>query len=291
MARTREIKRRIGAVWTIQRITKTMQMIATAKFTTSVQRAKASAPYAFKINRLVAEALSASSDFSHPLMAGPAESPGRVRMLVISSTRGLCGAYNTGVLRAAWNAIGRIQSDGRALEVETAGKKAVGFLRFHRISIARRHLFGDKPAYDDVEQLAQRYIDDFTSGKLDSVLVASMRFQNTARQVPEVIKLLPLEPAASEVSETDHARALYDFSPSTEAILTDLLPLAVKTALFQAFLEAAVSEQVMRMVAMRAATENAGELHKTLTRRFNRARQTQITTELMEVIGGAAGLD
>lgn len=291
MARTREIKRRIGAVWTIQRITKTMQMIATAKFTTAVVRAKASAPYAFKINRLVAEALSASSDFSHPLMAGPAESPGRERMLVISSTRGLCGAYNAGVLRAAWNVMGRIQADGRALEVETTGKKAVGFLRFHQISIARRHLLGDKPAYDDVERLAQRYIDDFTSGHLDSVLVASMRFESTARQVPEVIKLLPLEPAAAEASETDHARALYDFSPSTEAILTDLLPLAVKTALFQAFLDAAVSEQVMRMVAMRAATENAGELHKTLTRRFNRARQTQITTELMEVIGGAAALE
>lgn len=291
MARTREIKRRIGAVWTIRRITKTMQMVATAKFTTAVLRDKASAPYTFKINRLVAEALSASSDFSHPLMASPAESPKRERMLVISSTRGLCGAYNAGVLRAAWNAIGRIQADGRALEVETAGKKAVGFLRFHRISISRRHLFGDKPAYDDIERLAQRYIDDFTSGQLDSVLVAFMRFESTARQVPEVIKLLPLEPAASEVSETDRARALYDFSPSTDAILTDLLPLAVKTALFQAFLDAAVSEQVMRMVAMRAATENASELHKTLTRRFNRARQTRITTELMEVISGAAALN
>jgi len=289
MARTREIKKRISAVGTIQRITKTMQMIATAKFTTAVQRAQASRPYTEKVQALVEEALAGVADFEHPLISGPVESPRRERLLVIASNRGLCGAYNANVLRTGMDHVRSLRGEGRELDLETAGKKAVGFFRFQKVVVAHRHSVPDQPPYDQVEAIAEQYIDDFVAGRHDAVRVASMHFVSNARQVPTLMQLLPLTPAPA-TSEAAGPRATYEFSPSAEAILGDLLPLAVKTALFQAFLDAAVSEHIMRMVAMKAATENARDLRKLLIRKYNRARQTQITTELMEIIGGAAAL-
>ncbi len=292
MARIREIKKRIGAVQTIQRITRTMQMIATSKFTAAQQRSAASKPYTDHVSRLVTEVLAAAGDFEHPLIDGPAEPAGRERLLVISSNRGLCGAYNGNVLRTALAHVRGLQGREIEVDLETSGKKAVAFFRFQRMDIAQRHMFGDEPPYDRVEQLAQRYLDEFSEGRLDAVRVVSMHFIRNSRQVPQVMQLLPLQSATGESEAADAgAQALYEFSPSAEGLLGELLPMAVKTALFQAFLEAVVSEQIMRMVAMKAATENASELRKILGRRFNRARQTQITTELMEVISGAAALE
>ena len=291
MARIREIKKRIVAVGTIRRITRTMQMIATAKFTNSVARAKAARPYTEKVQRLVSEVLSAAPDAEHPLIDGPADSPARELVVVISSDRGLCGAYNANVLRSAIGHIRRLKTRSIAVDLETSGKKAVGYFRFQRIAIAHRHTLGDRPDYEQVEQLAQRYIDEFSAGRYDAIRVASMHFVSNARQVPRMTELLPLQPSSGDAAAPAMPTALYDFSPSSGELLGDLLPLAVKTALFQAFLDAVVSEQIMRMVAMGAATENAKDLGRTLTRQFNRARQTQITTELMEIISGAAALE
>ena len=292
MAQIRKIKKRIDGVKTVQRITKTMQMIATAKFTTAVQRVNAAKPYSQRIGRLVGEALSAAGgDFEHPLIGGPVESPSRERLLVITSNRGMCGAYNASALRAASGHIRGLSDRGRELELETAGKKAVGFFKFQKIPVSVSHPIGDEPRYDDVDRMARTYIDDFIAGRHDAVHVACMQFVSTSRQIPRVIQLLPLQPSAVADDGADGAKPLYDFSPSVRDILDELMPLAVKTLLFQAFLESSVSEQIMRMVAMKAATENAGDLARFLTRRFNRARQAKITTELMEIISGAAALD
>ena len=292
MAQIRKIKRRIGAVKTVQRITKTMQMIATAKFTAAVQRVNAAKPYAQRISRLVGEALAAAGgDFEHPLISGPTDSPSRERLLVITSNRGMCGAYNSSALRAASGHIQGLRDRGRELDLETAGKKAVGFFRFQKIPVSVSHPVGDEPRYDEIDRMARSYIDDFIAGRHDAVHVACMQFVSTSKQVPRVIQLLPLQPAAAPTDGADGARSLYDFSPSVQDILDELMPLAVKTLLFQAFLESSVSEQIMRMIAMKAATENAGDLARNLTRRYNRARQAKITTELMEIISGAAALD
>ncbi len=296
MAQMREIKKRTVAVGTIQRITKTMQMIATAKFTAAAQRAKATTPYTQTIRRLVAELAEAAGEIEHPLIDGPAEPVRRELLLVIGSDRGLCGAYNGNVLRAAIKQVREMRDAGTEFDLETSGKKAVGFFKFKKIDIAEKHYIGDKPDYDEVERIAARYLADFTEGKYDAVRVAYVRFESNSRQVPDVIQLLPLKPeAAAEAldgaNKASRLNAEYEFSPSSEELLADLLPLSVKAQLFQAFNDSVVSEQIMRMIAMKAATENAKDLGKMLNRQFNRARQTQITTELTEIIGGSAALE
>ena len=293
MAQIREIKKRRGAVKTIARITKTMQMIATAKFTAAVQRANATRPYADKVRQLVEEVSEAAIDISNPLLEPPAEDPHRSLLLVITSDRGMCGAYNSHILRTGIQRVRSQRGVNSKVDVETAGKKAVAFFNFQKINTTRKHAFGDKPSYEVIARLASRYIDLYEKGKYASIDIAYMRFETNTRQVPQIMQLLPLsKPEQKETEpESKGSTALYDFSPSSEALLADLLPLAVKTNLYQAFNDAVVSEHIMRMVAMKAATENANDLGRNLGRQFNRARQSQITTELTEIISGAAALE
>ncbi len=293
MAQIRELKKRIGAVKTIQRITKTMQMIATAKFTQALQRAKATKPYTEKVRQLVGEVSAAAGDIAHPLIDGPNESPRRELMLVLTSDRGLCGAYNANILRLALRQVRAAEERGAAVDLHTVGKKAQAFFKFQRIAVAERHPLGDNPSYEDVERLANQFIDAFTAGAYDTVRVVSMKFISNARQEATVTDLLPLrdEAEAGPATASVGAAAVYEFSPSAEELLAHLLPLTVKSTLFQAVNDAIVSEHVMRMVAMKAASDNASDLGRSLKRDFNRARQTQITTELMEVISGAAALE
>ena len=301
MAQIREIKKRMVAVRTIQRITKTMQMIATAKFTAALQRAKATRPYTERIRELVAEVSAAAGDVDNPLLGvrsgGSGKSAGKEILLVVTSDRGLCGAYNGSVLRNAMSEIRKRRAAKCEVIVETAGKKGVAFFRFQKMDIAERHSFGDKPVFADVAALADRYMADFVAGKIDAVHVAYMRFISASRQVPEVMQLLPLTVATAAASATTAATAakgaatVYDFRPSAEVLLNDLLPKSVKVSLFQALNDSVVSENVMRMVAMKAATDNASGLGRTLQRNFNRARQAKITTELTEIISGAAALE
>ncbi|MEN0020169.1 MAG: ATP synthase F1 subunit gamma [Planctomycetota bacterium] len=291
MAKTREIKKRIKAVGNIKRITRTMQMIATAKFSAAQQAAVAGRPYADSIFGLVAELAAAGVD--HPLLAASdssaEQSTGNELTLVLTSDRGLCGPYNGSVLRTAMK---HIRDHGLADEgrTELVGKKGVAFLKFNKVPVTTHHTqFGDKPAYEDVERLAQSYIDGFVSGELSKVSVIYMKYISAGKQVPEVMQLLPFPRPEGEADES--ATLDYEFSPSAPELLGQLVPAAVKATLFQCFSDAVVSEHVARMVAMKAATDNAGKMSKDLTRVFNRARQAQITTELTEIISGAAALE
>lgn len=187
MAQIREIKKRMVAVRTIQRITKTMQMIATAKFTAALQRAKATRPYTERIRELVAEVSAAAGDVDNPLLGvrsgGSGKSAGKEILLVVTSDRGLCGAYNGSILRNAMSEIRKRRAAKCEVIVETAGKKGVAFFRFQKMDIAQRHSFGDKPVFADVAALADRYMADFVAGKIDAVHVAYMRFISASRQV------------------------------------------------------------------------------------------------------------
>ncbi|MSR18918.1 MAG: ATP synthase F1 subunit gamma [Phycisphaerales bacterium] len=289
MAQIREIKKRMVAVRTIQRITKTMQMIATAKFTGAQARARGTRPYTQKIRQLCAEVAAAAGDVEHPLLAARTNAGKRELLLVISADRGLCGAYNSSVLRTSLSHIRSQIKQSREVVLETAGKKAIGFFKFQKVAILQKHSLGDKPTFAGVSALAEQYIKAFTAGEYDSVKIVFMRFITVSRQAPEVMQLLPLSNPTTAGS-APHAAALYDFSPDAGELLRDLLPRSVKVALYQAFMDAIVSENVMRMVAMKAATDNAGGLGRTLKRNYNRARQARITTELTEIVSGAAAL-
>jgi F-type H+-transporting ATPase subunit gamma len=283
----------MGAVKTIERITKTMQMIATAKFTAASQRAAATKPYTEGISGLVHEVSGNAPEYDSPLVKGPAESVKREYLLVITSDRGMCGAYNGNVLKEAMLHVRACAKAGIELDIEVSGKKAANFFKFQKIDVKERYELGDKPAFEDVEHIADKAISTFGEGRYDAVRVVYMRFISNSQQVPTTIQLLPMaQPGVEESGSASEGRAdVYDFSPSVEELLDELLPRMIKTVLFQSFNDASVSEHMMRMVAMKAATENAKDFGRTLKRQFNRARQSQITTELTEIISGAAALD
>jgi F-type H+-transporting ATPase subunit gamma len=291
MAQIRAIRKRMTAVGTIARITKTMQMIATAKFTTALARAKDSRPYTDAIRTLVSEVSGAAGDYNSPLFNAKTNSETEL-LLVITSDRGLCGAYNGNVLKKAVQYLRAIRAENKELEIETSGKKAVSFFKFQKVVPSEQYTLGDKPSFDDVARIADHYMEGFSEGKWNKISVAYMRFETNSRQIPEVIQLLPLAPVSEDgETEEDLRVANYEFAPSAGEILDDLLPRSIKTTLFQAFNDSVVSENIMRMIAMKAATENANELAKDLRRDYNRARQAQITTELTEIISGAAALE
>lgn len=297
MAKTREIKKRIKAVGNIGRITKTMQMIATSKFAKAQAAATATKPYTEALFGLVQELAATAGDMTHPLITGPSQlkADAKPLTLVITSDRGLAGPYNGSVLRTAMqfareNPAAKASAGGY---VEVVGKKGAGFLKYNNVPLSQQHTqFGDKPTFEKVGSLAQTYMDRFIAGEITGVNVVSMRFISAGRQVPEVTQLLPLKPVAKAKSDAPAAGAklVYEFSPEGEELLARLLPETVKATLFQLFNDAVVSEHVARMIAMKSATDASKKARKLLTRDYNRARQAQITTELSEIIAGAAGL-
>ena len=292
MAKTREIKKRIKAVGNIRRITKTMQMIATSKFAKAQQRAVATKPYTEGVFNLVTELAATAGNVSHPLIAGPEggfRDGAKELTLILTSDRGLCGPYNGSVLRTAMAHL-RAHPEAKSGVIELIGKKGVNFLKFSHIPVASLHTLGDKPEFAAVEAIADSYMARFMAGEVTAVRIIYMRYVSAGRQVPEVMQLLPLKPPAVKGEGQTGPKALYEFSPPAGELLNDLLPATVKATLFQAVNDAIVSEQVARMVAMKAATDNAGKMRKSLTRDFNRARQAQITTELTEIVSGAAAL-
>ena len=294
MAKIREIKDRMKAVANIQRITKTMQMIATARLQACEKRATEAKPYSRKIVELAGQLASSliddnTSQASHPLLRQPDPPVHRQLLLVITSSRGLCGGYNGNILRTA-TAFLKQHSD-QQVDLEVVGKKGLAYFRYSRIPVNIAHSqFTDQPAYKEVEQLANRYIQEFSAGKYDAVQITYMTFESMSSQVAKTVPLLPLQNPAESTENKPRSTTQYDFSPDPAALLNALLPVTVKTQLFQCFNEAIVAEQLARMVAMKSATDAAEKMGKDLTRTFNRARQTAITTELTEVVSGAAAL-
>jgi F-type H+-transporting ATPase subunit gamma len=219
-------------------------------------------------------------------------------VLVLTSNRGLCGGYNSSVLRQAVHRIQEIRQAGKNPILEVAGKRGINFLKYQGFKMDRTYThFEDKPAFHEVDELANRYIDWYVHKKLDRLDVAYMQFRSASRQAPVVETLLPIGEspvgAAAKPGEAARPEATieYEFLPSAREILEEIVPAAFKARLFKCFLDAAVSEQIFRRVAMKAATENAQEMIGTLSRQYNRARQSQITSELSEIIGGAAALE
>jgi F-type H+-transporting ATPase subunit gamma len=291
MAKTRAIVKRRKAIRNIRKITRTMELIATARFKKALDRAVEAEAYTRKITELAADLSASATSVTHPLLQ-KREVVKNTLLLVIASNRGLCGGYNGAILREAMARIRQVRGAGETLHLELSGKRAIAYFRFQGIPAEATftHL-EDKPGFDQVEELANRYIAGFISGQYDRVEVVYMKFLNAARQVPMVDTLLPLATVNTAHSPAATGpKVEYEYLPSAQDILQEILPVSFKVRLFKCFLDAAVSEQIARRVAMKAATENAQDMIKSLSRQYNRARQAQITKEISEVIGGAEAL-
>jgi F-type H+-transporting ATPase subunit gamma len=308
MAKARAIVKRRKSVQNIRKITRTMELIATARFKKALDRATEAEAYTRKIAELVADLGATALDVSHPLLE-VRDPVRRSLLLVLTSNRGLAGGYNGNVLRVATRTHQDYQTDGIEPILEVAGKRGINFLRFRGVQAAATYTqFEDRPQFDEVEVLANKYIAMFVKGEIDRLDVAYTQFINSARQVAVVQTLLPMTTAqvgesgasvrqakpkgtAEVAAPAKGERVPYEFLPDPKSILEEIVPVSFKVRLFKCFLDAAVSEQIARMVAMRGATENADDMIKSLTRLYNRARQAQITRELAEIIGGAAALE
>ena len=300
MAKARALDRRRRSVRNIRKITRTMELIATARFKKAMDRSVAARDYTKQLVKILENIASVGADVVHPLLdVRPTK---RSAVLVLSGNRGLCGGYNSNIVRQSVAILGQWQSEHVDTDVAVSGKRGISALKFRGINMDERYTsFEDKPAFDAVMPIGRAYLEAYAAGKIDRLDVVYTRFHSIARQEAVTEMLLPLKapeiagaPAAGAATggaaTSKLASQEYDFYPSAESILEEILPASFLSRLFKCFLDAAVSEQVARMVAMKAASENAAGLIKNLSRRYNRARQSQITGEIMEILGGVEAL-
>lgn len=294
MANARALDKRRKSVKNIRKITRTMELIATARFKKAMDRATAATAYTKRITDLVGSLKKSGLKVSHPLLDERPEKKKAI-LLVLTGNRGLCGGYNGNVTRAGLARWQQIQSEVPSCSLEVSGKRGISAFK-HRGAIADQTYthFEDKPSFEEVDVLASRYLDAYASGEIDRLDVAYTQFKTMSKQTAVVETLLPLGSLDTGDEQSQDAASgdqMYEFVPSAASILEEVVPTSFKIKLFKCFLDAAVSEQIARMVAMKGATENAGDLIKQLSMTYNRARQSQITGEIMEIIGGVEALN
>jgi F-type H+-transporting ATPase subunit gamma len=294
MAKARALDRRRKSVRNIRKITRTMELIATARFKKAMDRSVAARDYTKHLAKILENIASVGADVAHPLLEiRPTK---RAAALVLTGNRGLCGGYNSNIVRQSVALLGQWKGEQVPAHVSVSGKRGISALRFRGVDIAEQYLqFEDKPEFAAVAPIGQSYLAAYAAGEIDRLDVVYTKFHSIAKQEAVTETLLPLAPprAGTDSGGATNAKLAsdeYDFYPSAGSILEEILPASFLSRLFKCFLDAAVSEQVARMVAMKAATENAGGLIKSLSRQYNRARQSQITGEIMEILGGVEAL-
>ncbi len=297
MANARALDKRRKSIKNIRKITRTMELIATARYKKAMDRASAATAYTNQITKIVSRLAAAGLDVAHPLLE-QREKTNSARVLVLTSNRGLCGGYNGSILRTAVPRIKQLQASIPHVTVDVAGKRGVNGLKFRGIETDEKHLgFEDQPAYDEVEKIAESYLARYITGEIDRLDVVYTKFVSTGKQIATIETMLPLgslsedQTGGDQTGGDDPSNTEYEFLPSAESILEEVVPTSFKVRLFKCFLDAAVSEQVARMIAMKGATESAGDMIKQLSMTYNRARQSQITGEIMEIIGGVEALE
>jgi F-type H+-transporting ATPase subunit gamma len=313
MASAKDLKKKIRTVTNTKKITRTMEMVATVKSKLGQNRIRAMTPYSTKLAEILAS-LAGSGSISHPLL-GSGEGSRAARpsvLVVVTGNRGLCGGYNANVLRVAEDWLEEEEKKGRKAEVYMVGKKGVSRFRFLKIAVAKTFThIKDLPSFKDTEEIADDLMRRFLAGEIDRVVIAATRYISASQHRPAEMQLLPIVGVApeGEKEETAGARGApekappgkagpaksatveFIFEPNREEILKALLPLSVKNAFYRILVEAAASEQIARRIAMKLATDNAEEIIKTYTRRYNRQRQAGITQQINEIVSGAEALD
>jgi len=294
----REYRARIKSTESMKKITRAMELIAASRIIKAQQRAQAAAPYARELTRAVS-AVATFSNVDHPLTKEE-ENPTRAAVLIITSDRGLAGAYSSSVLKEAERLGERLRAEGKEIDTYICGRKGEAYYRFRQRPVVQSWTgFSDQPSYEVAAEIGRTLIDSFVKdpgeeGDVDEVHVVYTRFRSMLTQEPTAIRLLPLEVVEADEGGAERPESevlpLYEFEPSAEAVLDALLPQYVQSRIFYALLQSAASELAARQKAMKSATDNADELIKKYTRVANQARQAGITQEISEIVGGVNAL-
>ena len=286
MAKGRELKGRIKSVENTRKITRTMEMVATSRMKRAQDRVVAARPYANVLADVIASLYSADLAERFPLLRQP-ERVRNAAVILITSNRGLCGAFNSNLIRESRHLLGSLDQQGIAPELHVVGRKGIGYYRYigRALATARTDIT-DRPTAADAASLVDEPMARFTRGEVDAVYVVYAQFRSALSTPPTVQRILPVEPPKTKGVARD-----FLLFPSAEEILSELLPSYVRNQMYRALVETAAGEQGARRTAMKNATDNAGEMLNTLRRTFNRARQAQITQEIAEIVGGAAALE
>lgn len=291
MAQMRVIRRRIRSVENTRQITRTMEMVATAKIKRAQERIEAARPYAVKMMEVLLNVSRHVRRGDHPLLE-VREPANNVIIVVLTSNRGLAGAFNTNIIRRSEAIFREEAAAGRDVKFVAVGRKGLRFLRYNEYPVVREYTdIGDAPTFDQAAEIATDLMERYSSGEVDKIHIVFNHFRSIVDQKVVDHLVLPIE--QEEMAETEAPvgpSAAYVFEPEAEDVLRRLLPVYIETLVYRTLLESVASEQGARRTAMKAATDNAGEMIESLKRTFNRARQAQITQEISEIVGGAEAL-
>lgn len=287
MAKGRELKGRIKSVENTRKITRTMEMVATSKMKRAQDRVVAARPYAMALGEVLSRLYSPELAERFPLLRQPARQR-RVAVLLLTSNRGLAGAFNANLIKEARARVAELEARGAQVDLHVVGRKGIGFFKYvNRAMLTQRTDITDRPTADDAASLVEGLMQDFIAGTLDGVYVVYAQFRSALSTPPTTTQVLPVQPPAKTEAGMQRDYLLY---PSAEELLTELLPSYVRNSVYRALAETAAAEQGARRTAMKSATDNASEMLNLLKRTYNRARQAQITQEIAEIVGGAAAL-
>ena len=290
MAKTREIKRRLNSIDKTRQITRTMEMVATSKLKKLSDLVHAARPYSERLGQVIGRLTDPELRARYPLLREP-EQVERAAVVLLTSNRGLCGAFNVNLIREARNLIQHLESEGVDVDFHVIGKKGQSYFKFQGQEMASvRTDLPDRREPEHAEEIVDDLMEAFRDGELDAVYVVYAQFRSALSTPPKTMKVLPVEPPKGE-EKTEVAAGGYILSPGADEILNELLPLYVRNRVYNALVETAAAEQGARRTAMKNATDNAEEMLEDLRRSFNRARQAQITQEISEIVGGAEALD
>ena len=287
MAKGRELKGRIRSVQNTRKITRTMEMVSTSKLKRAQDRVEAARPYAERLAGVIGRLLTPELAARYPLLRQP-ERVRRAAVLLLTSNRGLAGAFNANLIRETRGLLARLRSEGAEVELHAAGKKGIGFFRYQGETLGTAAAdISDRPGAADAERLVDGLMARFVAGELDAVYVVYAKFNSALSTPPTTQQLLPVAPPeGGQGGDAD-----YILEPSGDEILGRILPLYVRNSVYRALVETAAAEHGARRTAMKNATDNAGDILETLTRTYNRVRQAAITQEIAEIVGGAAALE
>ena len=286
MAKGREMKGRIKTVENTRKITRTMEMVATSKMKRAQDRVVAARPFANSLSEVIANLYTPELAERFPLLRQPA-TVNKAAVVVLTSNRGLAGAFNANLLKEARALLARLKDESVEPELHVIGKKGLGYFRYVGRAVASSRIdVTDRPTAQNAAEIVDDLIQRFASAEIDAVYVVYAKFQSALSTPPATQMILPVTPPERTGPQPD-----YILLPSAEAILTQLLPSYVRNSVYRALVETAAGEQGARRTAMKNATDNAGEMLNVLRRTFNRARQAQITQEIAEIVGGSAALE